>query len=113
MHGAALVFGIWEYFAHGLQHPHALVADEELHAVQSAPAQPLEEADPAGLVLFHPLGSAQNLAKPVLIHGNCRRNGDIFVFSAPVAAQADAVHIDTYGYRPPCSGRFRQSSMWT
>ena len=44
MHGAALVFGIWEYFARGLQHSHALVTDEELHAVQTAATQPLEEA---------------------------------------------------------------------
>lgn len=48
MHRAALVFGVREHLAHGLQHPHALVADDE-----------------------------------------------------------------TYGYRPPCKGRFRQSSMWT
>ena len=31
MHGAALVFGIREHLAHSLQHPHALVADNELH----------------------------------------------------------------------------------
>ena len=31
MHGAALVFGIREHLAHSLQHPHALVADDELH----------------------------------------------------------------------------------
>ena len=93
MHDAALVFGIWEYFAHGLQHSHALVADNELHAVQAAPTKPLEGTDPTGLVLFHPLGSAQSLTKTVLIHGNCRQNGDIFVFSTPVAAQIDAIHL--------------------
>ena len=58
MHRAALVFGIGEHLTHGLQHPHALVADDELYAVQAASAQPLEEADPAGLVLLHALGSA-------------------------------------------------------
>ena len=113
MHDAALVFDIWEYFARGLQHPHALVADDELHAVQAAPAKPLKKADLTCLVLFHSLGSTQDLTETVLIHGNCRRNGDIFVFSAPVAAQGDAGYVETYGYRPPCSGRFRQSSMWT
>ena len=51
MHRAALVFGVREHLAHGLQHPHALVADDELYAVQAASAQPLEEIDPAGLVL--------------------------------------------------------------
>ena len=57
MHRAALVFGVREHLAHGLQHPHALVADDEFHAVQSASAEPLEEADSTGLVLFHALGS--------------------------------------------------------
>ena len=94
MHDAALVFGIWEYFAHSLQHPHALVTDNELHAVQAAPTKPLKEADPTGLVLFHPLGSAQNLTETVLIHGDRYQNGDIFVLSTPVAAQIDAIHVD-------------------
>ena len=58
MHGAALVFGVREHLAHGLQHPHALVANDELYAIQAASAQPLEEADPTGLVLLHALGSA-------------------------------------------------------
>ena len=62
MHDATLVFGVWEHLAHGLQHPHTLVADDEFHSVQSASTEPPEEADPAGLVLFHPFGSAQNLA---------------------------------------------------
>ena len=58
MHRAALVFGVRKHLAHGLQHPHALVADDELHAIQAASAEPLEEIDPAGLVLSHALGSA-------------------------------------------------------
>ena len=58
MHRAALVFGVRKHLTHGLQHPHALVTDDELHAVQAASTEPLEEADPAGLVLFHALGSA-------------------------------------------------------
>ena len=58
MHRAALIFGVWEHLAHGLQHPHALVADDELYAVQSASAEPLEEADPTGLVLLHALCGA-------------------------------------------------------
>ena len=31
MHRAALVFGVREHLAHGLQHSHALVANDELH----------------------------------------------------------------------------------
>ena len=68
----------------------------ELRAVQAASTEPLEETDPAGLVLFHALCGAQNLTKTVLIHGNCHQNCHIFVLSAPVAAQVDAVHIDVW-----------------
>ena len=96
MYRAALVFGIREHLTHGLQHSHALVADDELHAVQAASVEPLEEADPTGLVLFHALGGTQNLTKTVLIHGNCHQNCHIFVLSAPVAAQVDAVHVDVW-----------------
>ena len=94
MHRAALVFGIWEHLAHSLQHPHALVADDELYAVQAAPTEPLEEADPTGLVLLHALGSAQNLTKTVLVHGNRHQNRHVFILSAPVAAQVDTAHVD-------------------
>ena len=58
MHRAALIFGVWKHLAHSLQHPHALVADDELHAVQARSAEPLEEADPTGLILLHALGGA-------------------------------------------------------
>ena len=94
MHRAALIFGVWKHLAHGLQHPHALVADDELYTVQAASTEPLEEADPTGLVLFHALGGTQNLTKTILIHGNCHQNCHIFVLSAPVAAQVDTVHVD-------------------
>ena len=57
MHRAALILGVREHLAHGLQHPHALVPDDELHAVQAASTKPLKETDPAGLVLLHALGS--------------------------------------------------------
>ena len=50
MHRAALVFGVREHLAHSLQNPHALVTDDELHAVQAAPTEPLEEADPAAVL---------------------------------------------------------------
>ena len=82
-----LVSGIREYLAHGFQHPQALVADDEFYAIQAAPTEPPEEAAPAGLVLFHAFGSAQNLAKTVLIYGDCHQNGYIFVLSAPVAVE--------------------------
>lgn len=94
VHHAALVFGLWKHFSHGLQHTKALVPDDEFHAIQAASFEPLEEVDPAGLVFFHSLGSTQNLTITVLIDRDCHQNGHIFVFSAPVAAQIDPVHID-------------------
>ena len=96
MHRAALIFGVREHLAHGLQHSHALVADDELYAIQAASTKPLEETDPAGLVLLHALSGAQNLTKTVLIHGNCHQNRHIFVLSAPVAAQVDVVHLSLW-----------------
>lgn len=96
MHRAALVFGVREHLAHGLQHSHALVVDDEFYAVQATSAESLEEADPAGLVLLHSLGSSQNLTKTILIYGDCHQNGYIFVLSAPVAAQVDTVHVDVW-----------------
>src|SRR5699024_9250842 len=56
--------------------------------------QPLEEADPAGLVLFHALGGTKNLTVSVLIHRNRHQNGHIFKLSAPISAQVDPIHID-------------------
>ena len=58
MYRAVLVFGVREHLAHGLQHPYALVADDEFYAVQAASAEPLKEAGLSGPVLFHSLGGA-------------------------------------------------------
>ena len=58
MYRAALVFGVREHLAHGLQHPHALAADDEFYAVQAVSAEPLKEAGLSGLVLFHSLSGA-------------------------------------------------------
>ena len=54
MHRAALIFGVQKHLAHGLQHPHALVADDELHAIQAASAEPLEEVTQLALSSFIP-----------------------------------------------------------
>src|SRR5699024_5644729 len=92
--GTALVLGFGEYFSHGLQHTKALVSNDEFHTVQTSAAEPLEEADPAGLILFHTLGGAKNLTVSVLIHRDRHQNGHIFKLSAPVTAQVDPIHID-------------------
>ena len=92
--GAALVLGFGEYFSHSLQHTKTLVANNEFHSVQATAAEPLEEADPTGLVLFHALGGTKNLTVSVLIYRNRHQNGHIFKLSAPISAQADPIHID-------------------
>ena len=94
MNGTTLVLGLRKHFSHSLQHAKALVSNDEFHAVQTTATQPLEEADPAGLVLFHALSGTQNLTVSVLIDRNCYQNGYVFKLSAPVAAQIDPIHID-------------------
>ena len=47
LHGAQLG-------GHGLQLPHALFADDELHAIQAASAEPLEEVTQLALSSFIP-----------------------------------------------------------
>ena len=88
------VFSFWKHFANGLQHTQALVPNNEFDPIQTAAAQLLEEADPAGLVLFHALGCTQNLPVSILIDRNRHQNSHILKPSAPVAAQIDPVHID-------------------
>ena len=94
MNRAALVFGVGKHFSHGFQHSQALVPNNEFYAIQSTALEPLKEIHPTGLVLFHALGRAQDLTVSVLIHCDCHQNCNIFVLSAPVAPQVDAVHID-------------------
>ena len=94
MDRASLVFGVRKHFSHGFQHSQTLVPNNEFHAVQSSVFKPLKEIHPTGLVFFHALGSAQNLTVSVLIDRNCYQNRNIFILSAPVAPQIDAIHID-------------------
>ena len=83
---AALVLGVGKHFFHCFQHTQAFVADDELDALQAAPFKPLKEADLAGPVLFHALGSAQNLTVAVLVDRDCNQNGNVFVLAAPVSS---------------------------
>ena len=92
--GTTLVFGLRKHFSHSFQHAKALVANNELHAIQATAMQPLEETDPAGFVLLHTLGSAKNLTISVLIDRNRHQNSHIFKLSTPVTAQVDPIHID-------------------
>ena len=52
-------------------HTKALVSNHQLDPIQATAAEPLEEADPAGLIFFHSLGCAQNLTVSILIDCNC------------------------------------------
>lgn len=55
--------------------------------------KPLEEVYPADFILFHALGSTQNLTITVLIDSNGNQNSHIFVFSAPISFQVNSIHI--------------------
>ena len=57
MHHTALVLGLRKHLSHSLQHPQALVSNNELNPFKAPSTPPLEEAAPAGLVLLHALGS--------------------------------------------------------
>jgi len=57
MDGTPLVFGLRKHFSHSLQHTKALVPNDAFYPVQATATEPLEKADPTGLVLFHTLGS--------------------------------------------------------
>lgn len=82
MDGAALVFGIGVNFAHCLQYAKTLIPNHELYALKPAALEPLKEIDPAGLVLLHPFGGAQNL-------------------TIAVSFTAIATRIATFSYSPP------------
>ena len=94
--GTPLVFGLRKHFSNSLQHAKALVANNEIHAIQTTATQPLKETDPAGFVFFHALSSTKNLSVFVFIDRNRHQNSHIFKLPAPVAAQVDPIHI-TYG----------------
>ena len=64
-------------------------------AAAELPVQPLNDiigAD-ASPVLAGKIAVGQGFLNPIL-HLDCRQNGHIFKFSAPVAAQVDPIHID-------------------
>ena len=81
------------YLANGLQYK-AFITDHQLYALKAAFMQPLEKANPTGLILFHTLGSAQNLAIALPIDTNGNQNAHVFELTAPVAFEVDPIHID-------------------
>ena len=93
MHGAALVFGVRGHFTHGLQYPHTLVAIS-FKPSKPRPRNHWEKLTQLALSTFIPFSAPQNLTETAFIHGNCYQNGNLFVFSALVAAQIDASHAD-------------------
>ena len=82
------------HLSHRFQHPQAFVSQDELDTLQSAAFQPLKEADSAGLVFLHALGSAQYLTVAILIDHNSNQYADILILAAPVSAQIDSIYID-------------------
>ncbi len=94
MNDAALVSGFGEHLSHCLKHPKTLISHNQLYAFQTASSQPLEERDPACLVLLHALCRAKHLAEAVFIDRDGNKHTDILVLATPIAAQIDPIHID-------------------
>ena len=80
MYDAALVFGVREHVSHRFQHTKAFVADDELYPTEATPFEPLKEADPAGLILFHPLSCAEDFSVAVFVDSYSNQNSDILVY---------------------------------
>ena len=89
-----MVFSLGKHFAHGFQHTKALVTNHQFDPIQTTAAEPLKEINPTGLVFFHALSCAKNLAVAILVDCNCYQNSYIFKLSTPVAAQVDPIHVD-------------------
>lgn len=62
-----------------------------MNVSQAASAQPLEEVDPTGFILFHAIGSTENFTVTIFVYSNGNQNTDVLVFATPVALQPDAI----------------------
>lgn len=83
------------YLASGNISTTALVlANNHINPFQATGAEPLEEIDPADLVLFHTLSCTKNFTVAILIHRNSYPNSYIFKLFTQVAARVDTIHVD-------------------
>ena len=71
MNHTALVLCLRKHLSHSFQHTQTLVSNNEFDALKASAPEPLEEADPTGLVLLHAFSSPQNLTVAILIDGDC------------------------------------------
>ena len=92
--------------------PRHLFPNNKFDSIQTTAIQPLKEAALAGLVLFHALRCTQNFTVSALIDRHRHQNSHILKLSVLISAQIDPIYVDVR-IAPPCSGRLRQSSMWT
>ena len=95
---------------HGLQHPHALVTDDELTPSGRYP-RPLKKLTSWPCPLRMPRQRLKNLTKPSHSRQSPPKQKH-FRTLRPVAAQVDAVHVDVWIPSALADG-FCQSSMWT
>ena len=63
MYRAALVFGLGDHLTHGLQHLHALVADDEFYAVQAASAELWKKLTQLALEVFDDIQNKEKLER--------------------------------------------------
>ena len=88
---AALVLGVGKNLLERPEQPQRLVARDEPHARQPAPAQPQEELLPRFLRLGETLGASHDLAAALGVHPDGHHHRDVLIGPAPASLQVYAV----------------------
>ena len=91
VNGAALIGHLWVELAQALDQPKALVAGEQLDALESAFLEVAEEVLPGGLVLLGALGDAEYLSVAILLDPDGNEDADVADFATPRELQPNAV----------------------
>lgn len=89
---APLVSGLRQHLADGGDEPGAPVADHEPDALQAALDHAAKELLPAGGILPHALGDADDLAMPLRVDSDGDQDAGVLHASAPGALVPHAVH---------------------
>ena len=89
--GAPPVSRLGENLLERPEHPQRLIAGDEPHARQPAPAQPQQELLPGFPGLGEPLGAAHDLAAALRVHADGDHHRDVLVGPAPASLQVYAV----------------------
>ena len=93
MHGAALPWYLGVVLGERLDESHALIGYEQLNAVKAALFERSDERSPPSLVLFSPLGGAEDFSVPIGIYAEGDEDRYIAYLVGPGALEHDAVEV--------------------